>query len=522
MTQKAQISMADQLYLSLPQVYRDRDQGDLKKYLTGFGKMLDRLHATLEQRLADSFPYNPEDDSPACQPWILPYFADLLDVRLISPHAKGRRDEISMAVQWRQTKGTLACLESITESLGQMEAEIQEGWQRVAITPLVNRSLVPARAFGYGPGLAMDIPGMAARHPSLPTSTVDTRFCSGAVRAKDKSPGSKITGFDNEKITWRQASPFGVPGHPGSFDDLSRRTPDLRDPGWNKGYFHPGRVLLHVPPPDGFYSPDTIRVQWRKRQEENSRFVKWIEEIPPDPEDPSQTRIFRNRTLDAGPFKPVRIWGRVETRGTGTWRFEGIQFDHALIAHHARLELEGCTLLRAESHVIDKGVPVILAKFCLIRHLRAARGRVDLEYATVLEPGIAQVLNISDTILLGKIEKDDTPATDGPEQGCFRYSRHHPDQDITALNLFSCTAEPVEMFNRAYGKHRGKSCGVLHPACPEPILFGAEDGGEMGAFHHHRYSLLFQAVEEKLKDFIPVGMAAVVIPDAHLQDRPRG
>ncbi|WDP91213.1 MAG: hypothetical protein HUN04_16530 [Desulfobacter sp.] len=520
MTEKKTISMAEQLYLSLPQVYRDRDNGDLKKYLNGFGYLLDRLYATLEQRLADSFPDNATDCGPPCQDWLLPYFADLMDVRPVSPHPAGQREEISNAVRWRQSKGTLACIESIAESVGQMEAEIQEGWQRVATTPRMGQQLVPARAFGYDNEPAMAIPPMAARHPALPSATVDMRSCSGAVPADRKTPGSKSTRFDGKETTWRQASPQGRPIHPGGFDDTSRRTPDLRPPGPGQGHCHPRRLLLHLPPPDGFFSPDAVRVQWQRRHGADSRFHRYIEEIPPKVEAPEPVRIFRNKSLDSPVFQPVRIWGRVETEETCTWRFEGIEFENSLIAHHAKLTLFSCALFRAESHLSGKNTPVILAEDCLIRSLGAARGRVDMIYCTLLEPGIAQILNISDTILLAPVEKDDTPAAGGPAAGCFRYSRYHPDQKTQGLGLFKCTTAHVEMFSRDFGVEKGRHCGVLHPACAEAVLSGAEDGGEMGAFHRRGLARQFRAVEEKLNRFIPVGMSPVVIPDAHLLDQP--
>jgi hypothetical protein len=57
---------------------------------------------------------------------------------------------------------------------------------------------------------------------------------------------------------------------------------------------------------------------------------------------------------------------------------------------------------------------------------------------------------------------------------------------------------------------------VLHPAADERLRFGAEDGGEMGACHLFAYTLRERAVLEKLKDFLPVGIEAVLAPDASL------
>ncbi|NNK00749.1 MAG: hypothetical protein HKP58_10080, partial [Desulfatitalea sp.] len=42
---------------------------------------------------------------------------------------------------------------------------------------------------------------------------------------------------------------------------------------------------------------------------------------------------------------------------------------------------------------------------------------------------------------------------------------------------------------------------------------GAEDGGELGAYHHRRYCGRQDAVVEKLKAFLPVGTIPVLIVD---------
>ena len=63
-------------------------------------------------------------------------------------------------------------------------------------------------------------------------------------------------------------------------------------------------------------------------------------------------------------------------------------------------------------------------------------------------------------------------------------------------------------------------CAVLHPATSEQIRFGAEDGGEMGAHHSWRHSLLLAAVQDKLNDFLPVGIEAVIVPDLRLHRLP--
>ena len=90
-----------QLWQWLPEVYRTRDvEGHLVLYLDACGELLDGIRILMERRLADSFPGGIDDAHPS-QDWVLPYFGDLLDVRLRSPYPRGRRRELERAVAWR-------------------------------------------------------------------------------------------------------------------------------------------------------------------------------------------------------------------------------------------------------------------------------------------------------------------------------------------------------------------------------------------------------------------------------------
>ena len=116
--------LGKRLYTLMPEVYRNRDMPDRDqaRYLDAHGQLLDLIHQTLLQRLADTFPDNPEDpEALACQDWLIPYFADLLDVQLVSPHVEGQRDEVANAIGWRQRKGTLTVAEEVAEAIGHIE-----------------------------------------------------------------------------------------------------------------------------------------------------------------------------------------------------------------------------------------------------------------------------------------------------------------------------------------------------------------------------------------------------------------
>jgi hypothetical protein len=180
-TDKLTTAIGKQLYRVLPEVYRTRDgeetggQEDLARFLDACGELLDRIRATLDQRLADSFPDNPPAGT-ACQPWLIPYFAQLLDVRLVSPDEKGRRDEVANAVAWRQRKGTLTVIEQIAEAVGQMEAEVGEGAGGPPPLPAsACRGFRPGR-WGKNPPL-MIFSGIPSGQPGIPTSQRPRRIC---------------------------------------------------------------------------------------------------------------------------------------------------------------------------------------------------------------------------------------------------------------------------------------------------------------------------------------------------------
>ncbi|PIV87806.1 MAG: hypothetical protein COW48_09530, partial [Hydrogenophilales bacterium CG17_big_fil_post_rev_8_21_14_2_50_63_12] len=85
----------------------------------------------------------------------------------------------------------------------------------------------------------------------------------------------------------------------------------------------------------------------------------------------------------------------------------------------------------------------------------------------------------------------------------------------SALRCFSntcSTAQPL-FWSQTFG-HPG--CGVLHPDAKAIFQSGAEDGGELGACHDYRYVLRQRAVLEKLQEFLPVGMEAVLVADSSL------
>ena len=508
----------DTLYQIVPALYRNRDNGDLQKYFAACGVLLDQVHATLLQRMADNFPGNPIDGSPACQDWLIPYFADLLDVRLVSPLAEGRRDEVAKAVRWRQGKGTLRVAEEIAESIGQLEVVRQEGWKRVAMTPRLDIPDIPATSYGYATNVPEAPPSMAARHPGLPAVTVDLRCPSGAVATTSANPAARQSTVDGDTHTWRQTSFHGSPCHPGSYEDRSARTVDFRNPDWRVGHYHPDRILLYTVPPAGVFHPKANKVSWTDPP--SAAFLELIEVIPGD-----NRTTYRNKSYGSDDYVPVNLnkvikLGQVAS-GVGdadfhTWRFEGLNLLNTLEVDSGRVELVGCAARKIEVHSIDLDKPVISAKNCLIKKVQAARGLSLLEYCTVLDSTLSEVLQASDCIFLGLIRKHHVPMTP-PDSGCVRYSRIRKNQAEGGMRFAHNSTSSPHFFAEKFAE---RGCGVLHPATPEAIRHGAQDGAEMGAYHSTCLSLLAEAVVDKLSDYLPLGVEAVVVPDQRIVEIP--
>ncbi|MDD4882091.1 MAG: hypothetical protein PHX10_10995, partial [Gallionellaceae bacterium] len=89
----------------------------------------------------------------------------------------------------------------------------------------------------------------------------------------------------------------------------------------------------------------------------------------------------------------------------------------------------------------------------------------------------------------------------------------------SALRCYAgtCTTEPPLFWSDHFGE---PGCGVLHPDCAPVFQAGAEDGGELGACHDYRYVLRQRAVLDKLQEFLPVGMAVVLVADRSLACAP--
>ena len=510
----------------LPAVWRERDaSGDLAQLLTVYGELLDAFHATVAQRLYDNFP-DGDENGRHCQDWLLPYFAQLLDVRLVSPDEAGRRAELRDAVAWRQRKGTRVSIEAIAEAVGQFEVEIQEGWKRVAVTPRVGRPLLPETAYGEQ-AIAEDAgPATRARHPGLPAATLDLRYCSRAVQCDENNSGAHKTKFADTPFVWRQVNRHGVPCKQNSFQDVSRRTVDLRTPDWRRGHFHPRRISLYLPPPEGHCTARAQSLHWSTIDDPGQTLVTVG----------TGTTTWNGRTLPLVTYTgteavPVKLRGVMTFTEEAVYRFENLWLDNRVEIHSGAAQLHNCAARHLKVITAERDAPVIAARACLFRKAEAARGLVNLEYVTVLDRLLAERLNASDSILMPKLRKDRVD-DDVPAAGCVRYSRlfHIPlpegadplwvaqgaRSDLRCYADTCTTAWPL-FWSQTFGQ---PGCGVLHPDCEAVFQSGAEDGGELGACHDYRHVLRQKAVIEKLEEFLPVGIEAALVFDTSLACAP--
>lgn len=531
---KASADIGQQLYRLLPAIYRTRDNaqrdeagkvvvpGDLARLLDGHGELLGRFHRTLVQLLYDHFPDEAGVDATgaarSCQPWLLPYFAQLVDVALVSPDTRGQRAEVTRAVAWRKRKGTRVCVEDIAQQIGGFEVELQEGHSRVARTPRPGEPLPRALALGEAAEPAMDLlpPSRRALHPGIRAATVDLRKRSRAVQCDATNPASHTSVLAGEPVVWRQTEPHGAPCMPGSYQDVRLRTPDLRTPRFDRGHFHPRRVLLFTPPPDGYFSDAAPTLDWPSVQAPAGTATTLVR-VTEDTVVWNGKEVRRLTYTGLG-AQPLRVTGVIHLASDAVFRFENLWLAHPVSVVAGKIELDGCAVRKLTVRTAVVTEPVLEARSTLIHSMYSDTGLARLEHCTVLRTLVAEALQASDCIFLRPLRKDRTGAA-APSQGCVRFSRVSPQPG--AADLLSCTGTTtteVPWFHSETFGERG--CAVLHPGAAEALRAGAEDGGELGAFHERLYCLRWSAVLQKLLDYLPVGMQAVLIPDPTLRCAP--
>ncbi len=542
----------------LPEVYRERDRAPerrsrhhLTAYLDSHGALLDKLRATIDQLYADNFPDVPQSGR-VCQSWIVPYLADLVGAVPASPFPDGRREEVANAVRWSKGKGTPRVVAEITQSIAQAPSQQQEGFSRVARTMRIDDPIQPASSYGEpvhpvdtalaGGSASTPLghinPQIAARHPGQFAGTVDTELASRAVNADLGAPGSLEGRFagvtriwprgDNASAhaepaptAWRQFARHGAPCFAGSYEDQSGRTVDCRSPNsaGTIGRYHPKRFLIYLPPPDGLIAPSPAQLPLPANSE-------WLADGTL-PEDHAGHNVLLRRTDEHGNLKIENITaGSVELTGdvsigpaasdipASTGRsitFRKLRFSGELTLGRGHLMLQSCAVNRLRFDPmagVDDAGRLLNAHSVLFDQISGAGGQATLEYCTILTSYAATAMvSASETIF-----PDDL---DQLRLVCARYSRVSPQILALGLNKASVTNTSVHPRYRS-ADFSDSGAGVLLPSNPDALLQGAEDQGEIGAFHDWHFSAQRSALRRKLSEFLPLGLELVISWDERL------
>jgi hypothetical protein len=265
--------------------------------------------------------------------------------------------------------------------------------------------------------------------------------------------------------------------------------------------------------------------------------------------------------------RPVRIAGDfiddncLNVPITGGYPLWDVIFDVPVEAKGGKLVLirSAAPSLTVATPLNESGeaIPSLSATDCLFDNLSVSLGLARLEYCTVMKNADCKYLQASDCIFAGEItdvEKQNTNNETATFFNCLRYSsipsgflegiKDKPDNDddkklAIALQLLDSEGNLMLRTNTlerslfdefCYCKNQNGSqqaehrkavygewgYGVPGLLTPHAVRFGAEDGGEMGAYHHKYYSLKVEAVLDKMREFLPVGIEPVLIRDTRL------
>jgi hypothetical protein len=127
------VTTTSDLYDLLPSVYRIRDaehEGALAALTAVLAAEVDVVDRDIERLYDDLF-------IETCQPWVVPYIADLLVVRglyAVAPGTASQRAYVANTIAYRRRKGTLAVLEQLAFDVTGWRAKAVEFFQLLATT----------------------------------------------------------------------------------------------------------------------------------------------------------------------------------------------------------------------------------------------------------------------------------------------------------------------------------------------------------------------------------------------------
>jgi hypothetical protein len=216
-------------------------------------------------------------------------------------------------------------------------------------------------------------------------------------------------------------------------------------------------------------------------------------------------------------------------------RFEGFYIADTVVVSEGCLELAQCAVFNAGAWGTEPGLVRLSGIDSLFLSMGVGGPNVtQLEYCTVLGDAWCESIRAVDSLFVGGLFRPSAPFTMS-EIECLRNVRI-PQALLDALEDLPTDAEETRARKREQLRRIQRyttdtpvffepqfglpGAGVLHPATPVSIGAGAEDGSELGAYHHQHLTLRTAAVTEKLAEFLPFGMQAVLIPDSRLMCAP--
>lgn len=493
------------LYRSLPDHYRDRDDGTMAQYLDVCGGLLDRINHALDTLHEDFLPGGTDTFAKA-QPWTMPYTAKLYGAKLVSPDDEGRSLEVQNSIRWNKRKGTLTCIEEIVEAIGGVECILAEGRAKTIISARIGEPRLPAAYFGQ------DDADDAVLHPGNPvTSPVLGRTIAPELTSAI-SPDVEKSVIAAEAVTWRTPRNHGVPSVPNAFFDRSPRTLDFRKASMRGGQAHPSRVVLHVPPFVGFFPLKMASVVWKAGwavagYEDDYLKVQRISR----PEGRDLVQITGKGT------QPFWLSGAVRVTSMDV-RVDGIVFRNSLEVRSGNLELFRSavkTVKVTSTHVDD---PYCHLTDSLVGRAQISRGVLRLEHATLLDRLCCDTLLASDSILtVSQVRRGDE--TKVSIDGFVRYSMvpvgffSKPTTADLQCDQGTCREEAPHFLSTEWGRPGCYSVVRDSSAFAE---FGAENLGALGCYNHFYFSRRFAAMKQKVADFLPFGMEAAFVEDPML------
>jgi hypothetical protein len=538
------------LYGELPSVMRLYDnvdamagrKGDLENFIHGFGHMLDRFEATLEQFYADGFleTVSPSGDPTMIQEWLLPYVADLFGVTLVAPDPDSRRRELASSIWVAKRRGTKAAVDHAAETILDLPVVIVEGSSRVAKTPNLKDPLITHREvtakwhpkdanillepLPASTPLTHEIGFDATRpnaHAGLVRGTPDARRHMRALQGGLNQPDADVRptkGSDGIDTL----SPFyimdrrGVPCFPDSYEDRSMRAPDMRTPAKNRPAWtelkRPGAVNLFIRPPSGFCKSTDIRLNRAPNFDDgevqrNGPILQnnAIADVFFDA--PSTTRIIRSSNADE----------------LGKHHITDLKFSGTLtIRGGTDVILENCAIstLEIASNFTGRAIHLRNCLFDQITSTATATEvsgvKIILEYVTVLGDATFTLVHASDCLFAGSL----TVTGDGSEEktGCLRYCRLPLGFDRAQVHTYLCSNGTAnfltvpclpnsedEILSERQPIIGEVGYGVLSDKNSPEVMNGAQDGGELGAYHDSYHLARLTAAKRKAQGYVPAG-----------------